>query len=192
MLGFKGKFIAADIAECALAVALMTASAFISIPVPFVPLTFQTVVAVLSGLLLGAGKGAVAMSVYMVMGLIGIPVFSGGGQGIYYVLKPSFGYIIGFIFSAVTAGLIAGGRPCSLKRCIAGALAALFVDYLAGIPYCMAAAHLLGVENLAELLITGNLIFLPKDAALCILAAFLARRVNPALCSARSRSDRKR
>ena len=52
------------IAQVALFVALMTASAYIQIPFPLVPLTFQTVIAVLSGLLLGAKKGAAAMSVF--------------------------------------------------------------------------------------------------------------------------------
>ena len=81
------KRIAADIAECALFVALMVAAAFIKIPFP-VPLTFQTVVSVLAGLLLGAKKGAAAMAVYAFMGLAGLPVFAAGG-GIYYIFKPS-------------------------------------------------------------------------------------------------------
>ena len=63
------KLIAADIAECALFVALMTAGANISIPFFPVPLTFQTVLSVLAGLLLGWKKGAISMAVYCVAGL---------------------------------------------------------------------------------------------------------------------------
>ncbi len=174
----NGKMLAADIAECAIFVALMTAAAYIQIPFPLVPLTFQTVVAVLSGLLLGAKKGAISMSIYAFIGLCGLPVFSAGG-GIIYVLKPSFGYILGFILSALVAGLIAGKPNLSIFRYCLAATAAFLADYLVGIPYCIIAAHLLGVENLLSLLITGNLIYMPKDFALCLLAAILARRVAP-------------
>lgn len=182
-MSYKHKLLAADIAECALFVALMAAAAFIQIPFPLVPLTFQTVVCVLSGLLLGAKKGAISMTVYMFIGLIGLPVFTAGG-GIYYVLKPSFGYILGFIVAAAVAGLIAGKAGLPLWRYIVGALVAFLANYAVGIPYCIFAAHLLGVENLTALFITGNLIYMPKDAVLCVLAAILARKVCPIIGTA--------
>ena len=174
----KRRLLAADIAECAVFVALMVAAAFIRIPFPLVPLTFQTVVSVLAGLLLGAKKGAISMTVYMFIGLIGLPVFSAGG-GIYYVLKPSFGYVIGFIAAAVAGGLIAGRAGLPLWRYVLAAMVAFIADYAVGIPYCIVAAHLLGVKDLINLLIFSNLIYMPKDAALCVLAAILARKVCP-------------
>lgn len=174
--------LAADIAECAIFVALMVAGAYVQIPFPLVPLTFQTVISVLAGLLLGPVKGAASMAVYMLMGLLGLPVFSAGG-GIYYVLKPSFGYIIGFVLSAFVAGAIAGRAGLSPARYILAALAAFLADYAVGIPYCMCAAYLLGVENLSGLLVTGNLLYMPKDAALSVMAAIIARKVCPALKS---------
>ncbi len=175
----KRKFLAVDIAECSIFVALMVAAAFIKLPLfPLVPLTFQTVVSVLSGLLLGWKKGAVSMSVYCFIGLIGIPVFADGG-GIFYVLKPSFGYILGFVLSAVVAGLISGRSGLPLWRYIIGALIACLANYAIGIPYCLIAAKLLNVDDLLGLFITGNLVFIPKDAALCIIAAVLAWRVLP-------------
>lgn len=177
------KRVAADIAGCALFVALMVAAAFVQIPFPVVPLTFQTVVSVLAGLLLGAKKGAVSMAVYSFMGLLGIPVFSAGG-GIYYVLKPSFGYILGFIASAAAAGAIAGKARLPLWRYILAATAAFLINYMIGIPYCMVCAKLIGVENLTALLITGNLLYMPKDAVLCILAAVISRKAAPALGAA--------
>lgn len=174
----KRILLAADIAECALFVALMAVAAFIQIPFPLVPLTFQTVVSVLAGLLLGAKKGTISMIIYMFVGLIGLPVFTAGG-GIYYVLKPSFGYILGFIVAAWVAGTIAGRAGLPLWRYMLAAIVAFIADYAVGIPYCLAAAHLLGVENLTNLLIVGNLIYMPKDAALCVLSAVLAKKVCP-------------
>lgn len=169
------RFSAIDISECAVFIALMVAGAFIQIPFPLVPLTFQTVIAVLSGLLLGAKKGAISMSVYCFAGLIGLPVFSAGG-GIYYVLKPSFGYIIGFILSAVVGGLIVRK---SFKSFLLAAISAVIADYVIGIPYCLIAAKLTGVENLFRLFLIGNLIYLPKDIVLGILASFVAFTVRP-------------
>ena len=162
---------ASDIAECAIFIVLMVAGTFIQIPLPFMPLTFQTVISVLAGLLLGWKKGIISMAVYCFMGLVGLPVFTGGG-GFAYVLKPSFGYILGFI---AAAGV---GKP-SARRYILAALAAFLVDYIIGIPYCIVAAHLLGVEDLTHLFIYSNLIFMPKDAALSILGALLAKSVSP-------------
>lgn len=182
----KIKIVAADIAECAIFVALMVAGAYVQIPFYPVALTFQTVISVLAGLLLGWKKGAASMAVYCFMGLAGIPVFSAGG-GIFYVLKPSFGYIIGFIASAAVAGLIAGKPEASFRRYLAAAVIAFLVNYAVGIPYCMVAAKLLNVENLTGLFLTGNLLYMPKDFVLCVLAAVLAWKVAPIIFRQRGR-----
>lgn len=174
----KAKFLAVDIAECAMFIVLMVAATYIQIPFPLVPLTFQTAVSVLAGLLLGWKKGVIAMSVYCFSGLVGLPVFTAGG-GIAYVLKPSFGYIIGFIAAAGVGGLIVGKNNPPLWRYIVAALAAFAADYVIGVPYCIIAARLLGVENLTNLFIFGNLVYMPKDAALSVLAAILAKTVAP-------------
>lgn len=184
----KTKFLAVDIAECALFVVLMVAGAYIQIPFPLVPLTFQTVVSVLAGLLLGPKKGLISMTVYCFAGLVGLPVFSAGG-GIAYVLKPSFGYIIGFIAAATVAGLIANKPDLPLWRYISAALAAFLADYAVGIPYCMVAARLLGVADLTNLFIVGNLVYMPKDAALSILAALLSKTVLPIIGKRRKKRD---
>ncbi len=173
---------ARDLAQVALFAALMTAGAYVSIPFPLVPLTFQTVISVLAGLLLGPKKGAASMTVYCLLGLSGLPVFSAGG-GAYYVLKPSFGYILGFISGAFVAGLIAGRPNLPLRRYVLAALAGFAADYAVGIPYCLICAYALGVQDLLNLLIVGNLVYMPKDAVLCVVAAIIAKKVYPALVS---------
>lgn len=181
----KVKIVAADVAECALFVALMTAAAFIRIPAPLVPLTFQTVISILAGLLLGPVKGAASMAIYCLAGLAGIPVFTSGG-GIFYVLKPSFGYILGFIASAVVAGVISSKPKLPFWRYIVGAFAAFLTDYVIGIPYCIVAAHLLNVDDLLNLFVAGNLIYMPKDAVLTFVAAVIARQVLPVISRGRN------
>jgi biotin transport system substrate-specific component len=95
-----------DLVLCAMFVALIAVGAFIKIPVPVVPFTLQFLFTMLAGLLLGPVNGALAVVVYIVLGLIGLPIFTqGGGPG--YIFQPSFGYIIGFAVAAYVNGKIA-------------------------------------------------------------------------------------
>ena len=173
----KVKLAAVDIAECALFVALMVAGAYLEIPLPVMPISFQTVFAVLSGLMLGWKKGMIAMVAYAVLGLIGIPVFMDGG-GIFYVIKPSFGYILGFIPAAGVAGICYNHKK-KLWQIILLALAATLVDYAFGIAYFIAVWVITDLPNLWASVVIYNLTFLPKDAILALLAAFLSRAVTP-------------
>ena len=112
----KKKFTTRDLILCALFTALSAIGAFIRIPVPLVPFTLQITFTTLAGLLLGSKKGAISVAVYVLMGLIGIPVFTQGG-GFSYVLKPSFGFLVAFIIGAfVTKSVILENTRCKLCR----------------------------------------------------------------------------
>lgn len=189
MKKINGKLLSVDIAECAIFVAMMCIfTLFVKIPFYPVPLTFQTVISVLAGLLLGWKKGAISMAVYCFMGLIGIPVFSGFSSGFAYVLQPTFGYILGFIAAAAVAGLIAGNAKLPFWRYIVAALAAFAVNYIVGIPYfALIWQYYLKSENLGYYVVYWNLLYMPKDAVLCVLAALLAWRVLPYIDRGRSR-----
>lgn len=183
------RFLAVDVAECAIFVALMCIfTLFVKIPFYPVPLTFQTVISVLSGLLLGWKKGAASMAVYCIMGLIGIPVFSSYGGGFAYVAQPTFGYIIGFIAAAAVAGLIAGKSGLPYWRYIVAALAAFAVNYVIGIPYfALIWQFYMQKPDLWKYVVEYNLLYMPKDAVLCILAAVLAWRVLPVIDKGRGK-----
>lgn len=180
----RGRRVAAELAKCAIFVVLMIVSAFIKIPFPLVPLTFQTVVAVLAGLLLGALYGTAAVGVYIFMGLIGLPVFTSGG-GFAYVVQPTFGYILGFAAAAFVAGALCGrgkAAQITLRGALLASIAGFLVNYIVGVPYFLLIWHFYmhngGVWQAA---VTYNLIYMPKDLALCLLAGFLAWRVRPLL-----------
>lgn len=175
----KVKYIAADVAECAVFVALMAiCTLFVQIPFYPVPLTFQTVISVLAGLLLGKNKGTLSMACYCLLGLVGAPVFSGFGGGVYSVFKPTFGYILGFIAAAYVAGLISdrGG----LARNMVAALAAFAADYIFGITYFALIWHFwLEMPDLGHYIVIYNVLYMPKDIILSLLAAILAFKVSP-------------
>ena len=95
-----------DMIMCALFTALIAVGAFIKVPVPVVPFTLQFLFTMLAGLIMGGRLGAISVGLYAVLGLVGLPIFAEGG-GIWYVLKPSFGYIIGFALGSLVTGLMA-------------------------------------------------------------------------------------
>ena len=78
----------------------------ISIPLPLVPITLQTFAVFVASALLGWKKGTIAVFIYLLVGLIGIPVFSGWTGGFSSFATPSSGYIIGFLFTALLTGFL--------------------------------------------------------------------------------------
>ena len=99
-----------DIVLCGMFVALMAVGAFIKIMLPLglfqVTFSLQFFFALLAGFLLGAERGCMSVIVYLITGLIGIPIFAHGG-GIGYLLKPTFGFLIGFAAAAAVCGYVA-------------------------------------------------------------------------------------
>ena len=116
---------------------LTTIGARIAIPLPLVPFTLQTMFCMLAGLLLGPKYGAASQGLYMLMGLVGIPVFTGGG-GLSSIFMPSFGYVVGFVACAWVTGTLtqrmsADGRAPSAKEYAAAALAGVAAVYIFGL-----------------------------------------------------------
>ncbi len=88
---------------------LTALSAQVAIPLPFtpVPITAQTLVVLLSGVVLGRHWGALSMLLYLGYGAAGWPVFSGGRGGIAHLLGPTGGYLWGFVLAAYVVGALA-------------------------------------------------------------------------------------
>jgi biotin transport system substrate-specific component len=88
---------------------LLTISAKIKIPFYPVPMTMQTFVVVLMGVTFGWKIGIATISLYLLEGIIGFPVFAGTpekGLGLVYFMGPTMGYLIGFLFAAFLAGYL--------------------------------------------------------------------------------------
>ena len=88
---------------------LLALSSKISVPFYPIPMTMQTFVVLFTGVSLGARYGFIALSFYILEGALGLPVFSGTpakGIGIAYLFGPTGGYIFGFAFSALLAGIL--------------------------------------------------------------------------------------
>ncbi|MDI6592111.1 MAG: biotin transporter BioY [Patescibacteria group bacterium] len=125
--------IARDIA-LVLSFALLTGfCAKLKIEIGAVPITMQTFAVLLSGALLGSKRGALSQLTYLLMGLAGIPWFSRGG-GMAYILSPTFGYIIGFVFAAYLIGwLCERGFDRQVKTAILAMLLGNIILYIPGL-----------------------------------------------------------
>lgn len=104
----KGNMTAGDLAYCALFVALMVVGAKINIVLPIgtgVTVSLQIMFAVITGLLIGPRNGLISLVVYLLLGLIGLPVYAHGG-GLAYLLRPTYGFLLGFASAAWLSGIL--------------------------------------------------------------------------------------
>lgn len=124
-----------DMILISLFAALVAIGAFIKIPIGPVPFSMQFVFCAFAGVFLGSKKGGLSVLLYVIIGLIGIPVFTKGG-GPTYVFQPTFGYLIGFILAAFIIGFITERieKPNAINVTIA-CLAGLAVVYVIGVAY---------------------------------------------------------
>lgn len=127
---------------CALFVALVAVGAFVRIPVGTDVYTLQFLFTLLAGLILGGRLGAIAIGTYVLMGLVGIPVFAAGG-GPSYILQPTFGYLVGFIVQGWLTGVLARRGAPTFRRVLGACLAGMAVVYVLGISYFYFASNYL-------------------------------------------------
>ncbi len=129
------RFSANEISLVALFAALTAVGGYIRLPIPYVPLTLQTLMVMFSGLFLGGKLGAMSQLVYLFIGLLGLPVFAyGGGPG--YVLQPTFGYLMGFVPGAYVLGKITEKKSRLSRPFLALAVfACIMTIYLLGTSY---------------------------------------------------------
>lgn len=164
-----------EMTRLALLVAMNCVSAYIIIPLPFSlsPIALQTLIVNLVGFLLPPKQAFITMLIYILVGLIGIPVFTGGTAGPAKLFGPTGGYIFGFMI-AVTLIAYLKGKSYSFKRFA-------LVGICIGIPviYIFGALQLkfLTDMNWEAVVLTGVLPFIPLDIVKCLAAAALAKPV---------------
>jgi biotin transport system substrate-specific component len=171
-----------DLALVAVFAALVAACTLVpAIPVGIgVPITLQTLGVMLAGLVLGPLRGFLAVLLYVVVGLAGLPVFAQGGAGLGTLIKPSAGYLLAFPLGALVTGAIAAWtRDVRVWRPLTLALSAIVGGILV--------VHPLGILGLmvnAKLSLAKafgvDLVFLPGDLAKVAIAAAVAAVVHKA------------
>ncbi|HKZ28687.1 MAG TPA: biotin transporter BioY [Acidimicrobiia bacterium] len=153
--------------------ALLTAAAAqVRVPLPFtpVPVTGQTFAVLLAGAALGSRAGAASQGLYVLLGLGGLPFFSGGNGGWDYATGPTLGYLVGFVVAAAVVGSLAERKQ---DRTIATALPAFLagtvVIYLFGVGWLIASLP----TDLTDALVKGMVPFVVGDLLKVALAGTL-------------------
>lgn len=117
----------------ALFAALICAGCFIQIPLAGgIPIILNDMLALLSGLILGPVYGGAAVLIFLILGSVGFPVFS-GAAGIAVILEgPTGGFLAGFLLGSITGGLIMGNKPATWLRTSIASIVSMIVLFIAG------------------------------------------------------------
>lgn len=168
-----------DIVFIGISAALIAVCSWISIPLPTVPITLQTMGVCLIAGLFGLKRGTLATAVYIALGALGVPVFSGFTGGVGIILGQTGGYIIGFIFTALIVGLASDKFKGRLLPLILSMVIGILVCYAFGTAW-FAVVYAKSNEPASLLTILGWCVFpfLLPDAVKIAVAAVLANRLK--------------
>lgn len=169
----KRKFRTIDIVYIGLFAALIAVCAWISVPLT-VSVTLQTFAICLTAGLLGWKRGTLTVIVYILLGMVGLPVFTGFKSGIAAVTGPTGGYIVGFIFTALIVGIASDKLGKKIWQSLLFMTIGVLVCYLFGTIWFMIAYKV----TFASALSTCVIPFLIPDAVKIVLAAVLVNRLK--------------
>jgi biotin transport system substrate-specific component len=160
----------------AMLAALTAVGAFIAIPIGPVPITMQTLFVHLSGALLGSRLGALSQFIYVLVGVIGLPVFAGGAGGLGVLVGPTGGYLIGFIAGGgyLTGKLVEMKKKPGFGWIVLSCVVGLIVIYILGVAQLSVVADL----PLTGAIAAGILPFLIGDALKIVAATFITLKLR--------------
>lgn len=168
-----------DLVMIPLFTAITVALGFLYIPLPFtpVPVTGQSLGAMLAGSILGAKRGALSMAVFLALVAVGAPVLAGGRGGFGILLGPSGGYIVGFMLGAFVIGLLAGKlrklRGGFWWLVVANGIGGIVGIHASGVVWLAIVTH----RGLVDALALGSVPFLPGDMLKVLASAIITQGV---------------
>jgi biotin transport system substrate-specific component len=181
----------AQLALAGLLAAVLAVASWVSIPFVPVPLTLQTLAVLVAGGLLGRHWGPVSVGVYILMGLVGVPVFAGGHAGPAVIAGPLGGFLLGFVLAAFVMGMAgdaARRRGVTDRRGLAvlvlGAATASLAVYVVGVPWFMAVTGM----SLHAAMTFAFFPFILGDVLKAVAAVVVIRAVDRALVAQGLRS----
>lgn len=170
-----------QLTKMSLCIALLCISAYISFPIPFTPImiTAQTIVINIIALILSPKQSTITVGVYTLLGICGLPVFSGATAGIGILHGPTGGFIIGFIIAAPVISLLKGKTNNIVRYLIVTILGGMSIIYLFG----TAQLCILNKMDIKAALIAAVIPFILGDVIKCIVGSYLAMVLNKVLSS---------
>ena len=164
-----------ELTKIALFAALLCVSSFIYIPLP-VPITMQTLVMFSSLFILGGRDGSIAVFVYILLGALGLPVFSGFSGGIARLFDATGGYILGMLFGALFWWLLSVLLPKKPIYKILASIATLLTIYVFGTLW-FTFLYANGEKTLGTILLTCVVPFIVPDAIKLYLAYYISKKI---------------
>ena len=158
----------------ALFTALIAAGSFIKVPVGAVPVTLQTLFVFMAGLLLPPLNATLSVLIFIILGLIGLPIFTSGG-GIAALISPTGGFIIGFLAAAIAGSLLAKRKHDSILYNVFVVLVMEVLTYLVGLPWLKINLS----TTWAKAFAVGLVPFIPGDAIKIAVASLSSRILYP-------------
>ncbi len=181
----KAKLTTLAMVQIALCSALICVSAQLAIPLPIgVPFTLQVLMVMLTALILKPLYSVISLLLYVLLGVVGLPVFSGAKSGIGTILSPTGGFIIGFVLAAFLVSLLKGvlgrklgGKLTVVRYIIVTVIIGIPVMYIPGIALYMVYTG----ADLVSAIVTLTSVFILLDIAKCVIASLIAVPLNKAL-----------
>lgn len=174
-----------DITLCGMFSALIAIGAFLKIDIPLpaytMHFTLQWLFVMMAAFLLGTTRGTLSVIVYLMMGLMGLPIFAAGG-GLSYIFRPGFGFLLGFAFAALVIGVISSRLTrFTMLRTVPIATLAMIVYYGVGAVYFYLIKNLYAGQAMAfnVIVVQYCLITVLPDFILCLCACALCVRLKP-------------
>lgn len=176
------KFTLKEITLSSLFAALTAIGAQIAVPTPFVPITLETFFVHLAGIVLGKKCGAISQIVLLLLGAVGLPVFSQFRGGLHVILGPTGGYLLSFPIIAYLTGLLLESKPHVKKLHIFFiSVLGLIICYTMGTIQLSIVAKL----NFVKAIFAGVIPFIPFDIVKLLLATIIGYHVRNSLIKAK-------
>jgi len=157
--------------------ALVAVGAYLAIPIGPVPIVLQNLFIFLAGLLLGPGWGTASVGVYLLAGILGLPVFAGGVGGIGRFAGPTGGYLLGFLPAVCVIGFISNVSKTNVVRDLLAMICGSLIIYACGVLWL----NILTGMSLGKTLVVGMYPFLPGDALKMAVAIPIAKALRPVI-----------
>ncbi|MCL7748897.1 biotin transporter BioY [Halalkalibacter alkaliphilus] len=194
MSSIKPKIHTVDLVLVAMFAALMAIGANLTsfLVIGSVPITLQTLFAILAGALLGSRMGSLAMIVYLLVGLVGFPVFAQFSGGLRTFVSPTFGFLLSYIMVAFVTGLmIERSKKKKIATFMAACFVGLIINYVVGTHYMYYAFQFLAGLEAVSYQVVWTWMAAPavKDIILTFFAAVLSSRIYHIVNKRRGRNS---
>ena len=179
----KQKITTQELTMMALLAAILCVSSYINIPLPIspVPITAQILVVNLIALLLKPKKAALTVGVWLLLGAVGLPVFSGGRGGFGILAGPTGGYAFGYLLMAFVVAFLCGKCKKAVEKLLILIIVGIPIMYVLGVAWMK---YVTGVDWMAAWT-TGALAFLPGDIVKAVAAVAIAKPLYPLVANSR-------